>query len=724
MISKISGTYDTVCTYFQDDEYEIFQLGGFSGVSGGSQVVFTVDGLSLRSLETADEYRGVVDVVVESLNAASVVLDQSVVYDVASVYTTSGGATLTKVSSGSPTAVGSGAATQGYAEFGYEFTVTGLTVDIQIYDQIVVKFPENFFWPGTLSRTSGLEGAWEGFGRWAVFTFDPSPANPETNATVSFGFKASNTGRYGTIPSNQKAKVYFKSSRLTTKLYEFSLPTIDDASLTVSSVTCNNLFTSSPAEWVIGLDATFTIPIGGCLTAVFPTGTILWDVRVVQKNVGTMDTNSIDVRFFNTGATQDSVKIIFLYEKVSSQNFTIRVTATNAATAGAQTITFGGWSNKSPDVYPTTQTFLNQQDVGIQGGSCTCGSSAAVDVGEYLDKPGTIACINGTPGAISQSSLGAHSYKKIICASDSSADIFHFTAAAVTDTSVTLAAVTNILTCVNHKNGFQVINTAGALNFRVSTNISATGMIAQLVTLVTGVASYATTCYEGAVGLATPCVYTSPNLLAGITLGPNVDLNLSVMVGSVAGYKPVILQFYNVTPGNAQEVCPISSFYVEATSWTTPLIVIDHLTSGDFMNRVTINVAGPGVIYRTGRISVDFANLGRDYLGGSDGSRDWADGTIIPCVLQYVAAIQEGTVCTVKKAAGFIPARVLIDYSASAIDFTAGIMLTIIIGRWKSPLVAGTLRIRVRYITFGEGNTELDVYSNSTGFAMVAPGTG
>jgi hypothetical protein len=111
------------------------------------------------------------------------------------------------------------------------------------------------------------------------------------------------------------------------------------------------------------------------------------------------------------------------------------------------------------------------------------------------------------------------------------------------------------------------------------------------------------------------------------------------MVGSTAGYKAVILQFFKLVPGASQEVCPMMSFYVEATSWTTPFIVIDHLTAGDYMTRVTINVAGPGVIYRYGRISVDFANLYRDYLGGSDGSRDWTHGSLIPCSMNVGAWI-------------------------------------------------------------------------------------
>jgi hypothetical protein len=180
-------------------------------------------------------------------------------------------------------------------------------------------------------------------------------------------------------------------------------------------------------------------------------------------------------------------------------------------------------------------------------------------------------------------------------------------------------------------NGFQVISTAGLLNFLVTTNISAISMIAHVVSLPTGILSALTNCNEGAMVMATPCTYTTPNMLAGTTTVPNTELKNSIMVGSTAGYKSVILQFYSVTPGTAQEVCPMMSFYVESTTWTTPSFVIDHLTVGDYMNRVTINVAGPGIIYRTGRISVDFANLGRDYLGGSDGSRDWTNGTIIPC---------------------------------------------------------------------------------------------
>jgi hypothetical protein len=76
------------------------------------------------------------------------------------------------------------------------------------------------------------------------------------------------------------------------------------------------------------------------------------------------------------------------------------------------------------------------------------------------------------------------------------------------------------------------------------------------------------------------------------------------------------------------------------------------------------------------------------------------------------------------KDAGFIPPRVLIDYSREATDITAGIMITIIISRWKSPVIPKIIRIRVRYMTFSEGNTMTDVYSNGQDFSMVAPGIG
>jgi hypothetical protein len=76
------------------------------------------------------------------------------------------------------------------------------------------------------------------------------------------------------------------------------------------------------------------------------------------------------------------------------------------------------------------------------------------------------------------------------------------------------------------------------------------------------------------------------------------------------------------------------------------------------------------------------------------------------------------------KDAGFTPPRVLIDYSGEATDITAGIMITIIISRWKSPVVPKTLRIRVRYLTFSAGNNMIEFYSNSSAFSMVAPGAG
>ena len=61
---------------------------------------------------------------------------------------------------------------------------------------------------------------------------------------------------------------------------------------------------------------------------------------------------------------------------------------------------------------------------------------------------------------------------------------------------------------------------------------------------------------------------------------------------------------------------------------------IDHLTAGDYLNRVTITINAPAVISRTGRFSIDFHDHDRPNLGGKNGSVDWATGTEIACVLK------------------------------------------------------------------------------------------
>jgi hypothetical protein len=60
--------------------------------------------------------------------------------------------------------------------------------------------------------------------------------------------------------------------------------------------------------------------------------------------------------------------------------------------------------------------------------------------------------------------------------------------------------------------------------------------------------------------------------------------------------------------------------------------------------------------------------------------------------------------------AGYTPARVLIDYSGEATDITAGIMITIVISRWKSPPVPTIMRIRIRYLTFIAANNMTEFY--------------
>lgn len=60
------------------------------------------------------------------------------------------------------------------------------------------------------------------------------------------------------------------------------------------------------------------------------------------------------------------------------------------------------------------QVFDYAPDVGGPGGSCTCQDGSVYQVGDNMDSCGSLACINGTPGACSPS-FGEWSFRKVVC---------------------------------------------------------------------------------------------------------------------------------------------------------------------------------------------------------------------------------------------------------------------------------------------------------------------
>jgi len=108
------------------------------------------------------------------------------------------------------------------------YTISGFDKDMENFDQIVFKFPENFKFNGTVNNVAGPIGSYAGFGRWVVFTYENLVGSADNSATKVFSF-GSSVARWGVVPSGEKVRAYWKRSRFTYKMFELNAPIISTA---------------------------------------------------------------------------------------------------------------------------------------------------------------------------------------------------------------------------------------------------------------------------------------------------------------------------------------------------------------------------------------------------------------------------------------------------------------------------------------------------------------
>lgn len=347
------------CVYYEQDNYAVFQMSGFSAVASGTDLEFVL--YDILNSDTTSDYL-TVDAVVESVDAAGTPLNQGVAFDLFSIMrlTTSTSAAGTFSRTGN---------VLGQTGVSYSFSGFTITPAIGVNDQVVIEFSNSYFFgtnPGNCG--TGTSGSYRAYGKYVVF----KPSAAISGSAMTFCFNGI-SNPFGSDTSQIKLMVVY--SRGFTRIVPFTPAAFTAATATVT-MTPGSLNLNAGSKYSFSIDTASTIPAGGSIVVKFPTNYVVQAV-VPKTGFGSDSTTTIDSTNIIAVLTTPTV-----YTKTSNGVVTFDIYLKNPSTTGSKTVTIEFYSQYTTGsivnrIYTGTRTATI---AGTAATTCFLGSTSPQSV--------------------------------------------------------------------------------------------------------------------------------------------------------------------------------------------------------------------------------------------------------------------------------------------------------------------------------------------------------